>query len=383
MKNLFKDHGVIREIFTYSMSGIIVVSFFLIIYNFPVVKSIIDSIMGIMMPFIWGVLFYLLLGRPCIIIEEHLPKTWKKSLRRNIATLSCVLLLFLIIFAFLAILAPQLLESCTRLGSNLSRYLNQFVTWYQNLDIKEFIDASLITQASSYIEGLLDNMIDIVESGIPTVINTTFSTISNVASFIIGIIICIYILLERDDLHRQFTKLGNAFLNDDYMRNVTRLLSQAVIKFNSFIRGKIIDSVIVGVICFITMSILGLDYVILISFIVACTNIIPVFGPFIGAIPSAFLLLVVDPMQCLVFIILIFIIQQIDGNIIGPAVLGDSIGLSKFWIMFAIIVGGGMFGIVGMFFGVPLFALIHFFLSEYVNLRIAQKEEKPDSLAHK
>ena len=332
------------------------------------------------MPFIWGVLFYLLFGRLCIIIEEHLPQNWKKSLRRSVATFGCVLLILFVVIAFVAIIAPELLASCTRLGSNLSSYLSQFIAWYQELNIEEFIDPTLITQASSYIEGLLDNMIDIVESSIPTLINTTFTTISNIGSFIIGIIICVYILLERDDLHRQFTKLGNAFLRDDYMRNITRLLSQAVIKFNSFIRGKIIDSVIIGIICFIAMSILGLDYVVLISFIIGITNIIPIFGPFIGAIPSAFLLLVVDPMQCLVFIVLVFIIQQIDGNIIGPAVLGNSIGLSNFWIMFAIIVGGGLFGIVGMFFGVPLLGLIHFFLSEYVNLKIDQKE-KPDDLA--
>lgn len=369
-----------RQVFIYSISGIIIVSFFLAVFNFPVVKEILATITNIMMPFIWGILFYLLLGRLCIIIEERLPKRWKKSLRRSIATFSCVFVLFFIVVAFLAIIAPELLASCTRLGSNLSRYLSDFLAWYQSLEIEEYVDPTLIAQISSYIEGLLDNMIDLVESSIPTVIDTTFNTISSIINFLIGIVICVYILLERDDLHRQFTKLGNAFLKDDHMRNVTRLLTQAVIKFNDFIRGKVIDSFIIGIICSISMLLFDLDYVVLISFIIGITNVIPVFGPFIGAIPAAFLLLVVDPMQSLIFVILIIIIQQIDGNIIGPAILGDSIGLSKFWIMFAIIVGGGVFGIVGMFFGVPLFGLIHYFLSEYVNLKIAQKE-KPNDMA--
>ena len=143
--------------------------------------------------------------------------------------------------------------------------------------------------------------------------------------------------------------------------------------FSAFISGKIIDSLIIGTICFIGMHILGLPYVILISVIVGVTNIIPFFGPFIGAIPSTIIMLTVDPIKALYFVIFILILQQLDGNVIGPKILGDSTGLPSFWVMFAIIVGGGMFGFVGMIVGIPAFAVIYTYVTRYVNHRLKSK----------
>ena len=144
--------------------------------------------------------------------------------------------------------------------------------------------------------------------------------------------------------------------------------------FNSFIIGKTVDSLIVGVICYIVMLIFGWPYPVLISLIIGVTNMIPVFGPFIGAIPALFLLFIVDPSAALWFALFIIILQQIDGNIIGPLILQDSMGLPSLWIMFAIILGGGFFGLVGMFLGVPVFAVVYVIIKEIVNQRLIDKE---------
>ena len=144
--------------------------------------------------------------------------------------------------------------------------------------------------------------------------------------------------------------------------------------FNSFIIGKTVDSLIVGVICYIVMLIFRWPYPVLISLIIGVTNMIPVFGPFIGAIPALFLLFIVDPSAALWFALFIIILQQIDGNIIGPLILQDSMGLPSLWIMFAIILGGGFFGLVGMFLGVPVFAVVYVIIKEIVNQRLIDKE---------
>lgn len=143
--------------------------------------------------------------------------------------------------------------------------------------------------------------------------------------------------------------------------------------FGKFINGKLIDSLVIGVLCFIFMSIVNWPYAMLISVIVGVTNIIPFFGPFIGAIPSALLILMVDPLTCLYFLIFILILQQLDGNVIGPKILGGSTGLPSFWIMFAILVGGGMFGFAGMILGIPVFACVYAYTAYSVNKKLDQK----------
>ncbi|MBR3936215.1 MAG: AI-2E family transporter, partial [Oscillospiraceae bacterium] len=143
--------------------------------------------------------------------------------------------------------------------------------------------------------------------------------------------------------------------------------------FSGFINGKLIDSLIIGILCFIGMSIIGFDFTLLISFIVGVTNVIPFFGPFFGAIPSVLILLMVDPWQALWFAIFVLVLQQLDGNVIGPKILGDNTGLPALWVMFAILVGGGMFGVIGMFVGVPAFAVIYQFTKEYLENRLKKK----------
>ena len=199
------------------------------------------------------------------------------------------------------------------------------------------------------------------------------ATFTGIGNFLIGMVVALYILIDRDHLKRELTKLSMALFSLKNHERLALIVRLSIDKFSNFFIGKIIDSVIIGVLTFIVMTILGLDYSILISFIVGVTNIIPFFGPFIGAIPSILLLLIIDPWQALIFAIAILVIQQLDGNVIGPMILGDSMGLSSLWILFAIIVGGAYMGVLGMIVGVPLFAIIYYLLRDFVNRRLNEK----------
>lgn len=379
MKNYFKDKDAMRQVFILATAGIIVVAFFITVANLDIAFDVFSKIADVFMPFIWGIIFYLLLGNLSRLIEEKLPDKLSFKAKRNISVFTSVAILILVIVLFLVIIVPQLIQSGTKLANNMNSYIADLITWLDSLDLTYLITNEFIDTIERYAETILTESVNILKVSLPSIINATYSTISGILSFIIGIIICVYILLDRESIHRQFTILAKAIMKQNHLNNITNVLSKTVENFNRFIRGQLIDAMILGLLVFVSMSILRLDYAVLISCVCAITNVIPVFGPFIGAIPSAFILLMVDPKQCLIFIIMIIILQQIDGNILYPKIMGDSIGLGKVWIMFSIIVGGGLFGIVGMFFGVPVFSIIYYFLSEYARIKVKNKESS-DSL---
>lgn len=194
-----------------------------------------------------------------------------------------------------------------------------------------------------------------------------------VTNFIIGLIISVYLLNSKDTFLAQIKKLVLASFSEKTAEEIFNGAEYTNRTFGGFISGKIIDSIIIGIICFIVMTIFQWEYALLISCIVGLTNIIPFFGPFIGAIPSVLLLLLVNPWHALYFVIFVLILQQFDGNILGPKILGDSTGLESFWVLFAVLVGGGLFGFIGMVIGIPVFAVIYYYVSRLVNSRLAKK----------
>ena len=201
----------------------------------------------------------------------------------------------------------------------------------------------------------------------PQIVASIGSVASNFVAIFTSIAASIYMLADKDHLLHQLRTLAHAFLPEKVAENTLRICHYANVNFTSFFIGKIIDSAIIGVITFVAMTILRLDFAVLISVFIGITNIIPVFGPFIGAIPSIFILLLVNPIQAAIFCVLILIIQQLDGNFIGPKILGSSIGISALWILFSIVVGGDLFGIVGMVVGVPVFATLYGLAQEFVH----------------
>ncbi len=198
--------------------------------------------------------------------------------------------------------------------------------------------------------------------------------LASIWNIVLGLIVSIYLLIDKEKFFAIGKKIVFAFFTEKKANRILELTHRSNSIFGNFLSGKILDSLIIGILTFIVLTITKMPYSLLISFIIGITNIIPFFGPFIGAIPSAIIILFVSPVKALWFVLIIFIIQQIDGNIIGPKILGDSLGISAFWILFSLLVGGKLFGLIGLIVGVPLFVLVYSIIKDIVENELAKKE---------
>ncbi|MHC1734255.1 MAG: AI-2E family transporter [Erysipelotrichaceae bacterium] len=360
------------DLFSFAFAGIIILLFYFLVQDLSQFTAIAKDILNVMMPFIFGFSIAFLLAPLVLYFEQKLFNRIKvKSSTRRKFSVALGISLMLFAFAlFFLLVIPQLVSSVSALSQQLPEYIESARGMLEDLILRFNIP-------QSYIDGFLSSGGDLVEmimslgkEWFPQLLNASWQFTKGVFNFLVGIVIATYILLDRERFSLQFKKMNYAFFGQergDVFLRVSRISSKM---FTGFVIGKMIDSLIIGILCFIGMSLLGLQYAILLSVIVGITNMIPVFGPFIGAVPGLFILLIVDPIQALWFALFIFALQQFDGNILGPLILGDSLGLPSLWIMFSIIVGGGFFGIIGMFLGVPIFAVIYLLVREFIHFRI-------------
>ena len=287
-------------------------------------------------------------------------------------------------------LIPELSSSVTTLVDNIPVYergiksmsdsVASFILNLTGYNLYEFASYSNII---SLITG--NDTTEFVKNIVTNYIPSAFSTVLGIGTGLynwgIGIIISIYLLAGKDKLIRQFKLLVVAFTPEKFYKRLFKIGDVFNNKCGKFIVGKIIDSSIIGLMCFIGLSIFRFHYPLLISVIIGVSNLIPFFGPIIGAIPTTFLLLIINPMEALGFLIFIIVLQQFDGNILGPKILGETVGISGFWIMVSVIVGGGLFGVPGMLVGVPIFAAIYTLVDETVQRRLKKKEIAAEEIA--
>ena len=309
-------------------------------------------------------------------LEKDKPK---RTLKRVLAIIITWIVAIAVLGTFFYIIMPDVTESINTLINNIPHYfasLKQFVKAIceeYNFSAP-FVDSFLEFKITSEVAAEL--FMDYGEALIPqleNIANLSVQIGGILLDVIIAIILSVYIMFSKETLIAQLKKALYAMLKKETAAKLVRIARESHRIFSGFINGKLIDSLIIGILCFIGMSIIGFEFTLLISFIVGCTNVIPFFGPFFGAIPSILILLMVDPWQALWFAIFVLVLQQLDGNVIGPKILGDSTGLPALWVMFAILVGGGMFGVIGMFVGVPAFAVIYEFTREYFEERLKEK----------
>ena len=299
-------------------------------------------------------------------------------------TLSVGIFLGLIIFGIalyllLWMLLPQLVESITSIINGMPVMVDNLSAWTAKLlkdnpKLQETVDITLESSSIKLEQWLTDTMIPKAQELISTVSASVISTFWFLFDFFIGIIVCVYVLNAKDKLKRQAKMIITAIAPDKYRDTIFEIIYEMDQCFGGFIRGKLLDSLIIGILCFICVSFMKMPYPVLISTIVGVTNIIPFFGPFIGAIPSAILILTVSPIQALYFLIFIFILQQFDGNILGPTILGQSTGIGSIWVLFSILIFGDLFGFMGMIIGVPTFAVMYYLMSKYVFKKLKAKD---------
>lgn len=376
--------------------------FFLLLQQLGTMYTWIGKIIGLLMPVVYGfAIAYILNPAVRMFDDRMLPRLFKKrplkaSASRGLSILLTYLLALIIISLFLALVMPQLITSLIGIGANVPSYLKSLQTLYFRVtdslaeyQILEDTQASetiemVVGYALTAFESLLERLGEwLTQDLLNIVVNFATGLTSGILDGVLGVIISIYFLADREKLLAQSRKVSVAVFKDNTTQYLHEIALDSNRVFSGFIIGKLIDSLIIGILCFIGMSILRLPYAMLISVIVGVTNVIPYFGPFIGAIPGILLIFISSPDkgpgQALVFGIFILVLQQFDGNILGPKILGDTTGLSAFWVITSIMLFSGLFGVLGMFIGVPLFAVLYNLVKRIINHILRKRGESTNT----
>lgn len=363
-----------------------------LIINWGKVKSNFGILGGILEPITYGaVLAYLMTpiynrvrnGVETATEKVIVSEKPRKSLSAAAATAVSLVVLIAVVTGLISMLIPQLINSVRTIIDALPSSINNLELWIEQLlaDNPD-MEARVMEQynaASTYVQNwltndVLPNIYNIL-SGLSSGLFSVLNTLKNV---LIGLIVMVYLLNMKEKLITQAKMIVYGVLPLWIANKVVEEARYVHLVFGGFIIGKLLDSLIIGVMSFVLLSFMNMPYVLLVSVIIGVTNVIPFFGPFIGAVPSAFLILLVSPMKCLYFIIFIFLLQQFDGNILGPKILGDSTGLSSFWVLFSILLFGGVFGFVGMIIGVPTFAVFYKLTTEFVSYLLEKRKLSAD-----
>ena len=341
--------------------------FFMLLQHGKSIRGAIDTLLGILSPIIWGMVITYLLWPLVKMFQRKLfepllqkirpKKPVSKSLARALSVVLAILVALVLIAALVWLIIPQLYTSIESIVLNSQQYYDTITGWINRFfENNPEVEEALLSATGKASDSLLDwaktALLPSMGKIVTSLTTGIYAVLRGILDVLIGFVVACYVLSNME-----------LFMAKSKMV----LYSIFPLRSSSFISGKVIDSAIIGVICYICCTIMRMPYVVLVSVVVGVTNIIPVFGPFIGAVPTALIILLDSPMKCLIYVIFILVLQQIDGNIIGPKILGSSTGINGFWIMFAILLGGGLFGFIGMLLGVPVFVVIYAGLEKLVS----------------
>lgn len=357
-----------------------------VIYSTNLVFAVFAAF-GIVKPFLIGAAIAFVLNIPMNAIEQHLPGRFSgercKRFRRPVSILLALTAILLIIVFVLLTVVPQLAKTLTQLGNQIPIFVNECILWIEKLakanpEIEKYIQE--IANLKFDWEGLVRSVINFLKNGAGSMLMSTVgmagSILSGVVNAFIALVFAIYILTQKERLGSQFRRVMLAYLperSNQQAQKVCRLLHQ---NFSRFITGQCLEAVILGTMFFLSMAILRFPYALLVGVLIAFTALVPIVGAFVGCFVGAFLILVDDPLKALWFVILFLVLQQIEGNLIYPRVVGNSVGLPSIWVLAAVSVGGSMFGILGMLLFIPLLSTVYALLREDVNARNAAKQQK-------
>lgn len=341
-----------------------------VLFKMRVIIELLKGITGILKPFLYGAVIAYLLAPLCNKIEEKLFQTFPKANRKAkrficfIAIVISLCVALAIVWMVIMLIIPQVWDSVMKIIDMVPQKITILNNWIEHMlenrpELQAYFE-EFANQAESHINSLLNvDTIQKVQSIINSLSVQVFGVLGVLKNISLGFLISAYLLGSRKLFGAQAGLILHGVFPDKWAGIIEEEIRYTDKMFNGFLVGKIIDSAIIGLLCFAGLSFMGFEAPAFIGVIIGITNIIPFFGPFIGAIPCGLLLLLENPMHCLYFIIFIFILQQLDGNVIGPKILGNTTGVSSFWVLFSILLFGGMWGVVGMVIGVPLFAVIY------------------------
>lgn len=355
----------IKSNLIYIVAVIIIISVFFISDN--KLKFLFDNILSIFMPFLIGISISFILNSPVKWFEKQLFNIKSFKFRRSISILITIICFLTVIYFFLIMIIPQIILNINKLINNFDNIILKFQE--STIFIEKFISKELILNMlnQSY------NIPEILRGTLPHIYEFITSLTKLIWNFIIGLIISVYILYNKEYFSAQIKKFMYTVVSSKNVRlfiNIARLSSNI---FSGFIIARIIDSIIIGLSCLIGTFFIGIEDFVIVTIIIMMTNLIPYFGAVLGAIPCIIIIFVQDPIKSLIFTIFIFIVQQLDGNFIEPKIVGSKTGLSGFWVIFSITIGGGLFGILGVFLSVPVFAVIYNVISYWIKNKLIEK----------
>ncbi len=382
MKEEFKKYlAMILAVFCTAALSIL---FFFVLFRASAIRDLFHAILNILTPFVYGAGIAYVLKPICNAYERLLNKYWhlkRKKVVGMVSVAGSMITGLIIVYVVLSMLLPQVAVSVARMARSLPSMIDEISAMVDQLFDGNMVIQSYIAELSdagteSLSEWLKNSILPYLDAVLTGLSNGMINVAGIFMDLLIGLVVAVYLLANRRKFKKQGKMLIYSIFSERWAEKIIEEIRFADRVFSGFIGGKLLDSAIIGIICYIGMILMKMPYAVLISVIVGVTNIIPFFGPYIGAIPSAVILLTVSPMNCLMFVVFILILQQVDGNIIGPRILGNSTGLSGIWVLFAILLFGGLFGFVGMIIGVPVFAVIYDILRKLIikGLRLRKKE---------
>ena len=360
--------------------------------KFSAVAGLVKDFFRVIAPVTWGIVIAYICNPIMKFFERHIRKITDRKkphpkLVRALSVAISMTLLIAIIVGLLIVVISQITESIEEILSSIPEYIRRIEAFTVKFlgdypEIVSAVEAQLDTIQPKLMDFANDMMNKLSDLSLLGDLSTKvkdgalvlYDTVKGLSNFIIGFIVALYLLLSKETFLAQARKITYALFPKNVSKSILKVSAKANRTLSGFLSGKLLDSFIIGVICFISMTIMQMDFIALISVIIGVTNMIPFFGPFFGAIPSALLLLMAAPKQVIPFIIFIIVLQQFDGNILGPKIIGDSTGLTPFWVMFAIFVGGGLFGFAGMLLGVPVFAVLYAVFSDFIANLLKKKK---------
>ena len=363
--------------------------FYMALAYLPVIGTALKSLARILSPFIWGLIITYLLAPLYkglyqgffLPLTEKLSGKKKKTspkLAKALSVLLSIIVFLAMITALVYLIIPQLYSSVETIVNNSPGYIDKLSEWSKNTlanypELRDFVIEKFEEINTNLFTWVRDTILPGLGSFVSNITAGVYYFLRAVYNIVIGIIVSAYLLSNMESASARAKRLCYCVFGVEWAEKIRRAIRFTDRTFMGFINGKLLDSAIIGLICYIVCAILKMPYALLVSVIIGVTNIIPFFGPLIGAIPSAFIILLVDPLKCLIFVVFIIILQQIDGNIIGPKILGSSIGINGFWVMFSIILGAGLFSFWGMLLGVPVFVVIYTGITSLVERKLKRR----------
>ena len=382
-----------RRYFRWGLTAFLTVCALLIFYDtvfrHGVLLSLLHRLFVALRPVVYGAAMAYLLAPLVNLFDRGIRRIFGKDAPFGLVRAGSILLtwavLFFAIYLLFSILIPQLYQSVVTLVSNMQNYYNTVYAWVTKLlndnpSIASTVSGAIDEYWTDIRNWFTDTFLPQAQQTIGILTSGLLSVLIFFKDLFVGIVVSVYLLALKERFALGSRKLLYSAVSEQAYRHALLAAGKADSIFSGFVRGKLLDSLIIGVLCFIGASILKLPYAPLVSVIVGVTNVIPFFGPFLGAIPSAFLILLVSPLKCLYFVIFVLVLQQLDGNFIGPKILGGSTELPSFWVIVAILIGGGFFGVPGMFLGVPVFACFYAMVGYHMNKRLLKKGVESDEL---